>query len=103
MEKNRKELHGNGKAEVAGMAIERLRFVDEGVDGGLGWKDVEERFDRLAKVSPGPVPVVNAVDFGYCIGEHVEVKCSLLRRRFLFKDDISLTKNYIQIYNFFSP
>ncbi|KAF5933932.1 hypothetical protein HYC85_030103 [Camellia sinensis] len=72
MEKNRRELHGNGEAEVAGMAIERLRFVDEGVDGGLGWKDVEERFDRLAKVSPGPVPVVNAVDFGYCIGEHVE-------------------------------
>ncbi|GMQ10915.1 hypothetical protein CsSME_00053727 [Camellia sinensis var. sinensis] len=68
MEKNRRELHGNGEAEVAGMAIERLRFVDEGVDGGLGWKDVEERFDRLAKVRPGPVPVVNAVDFGYCIG-----------------------------------
>ncbi|THG23388.1 hypothetical protein TEA_027957 [Camellia sinensis var. sinensis] len=48
MEKNRRELHGNGEAEVAGMAIERLRFVDEGVDGGLRMEQGHpgERCDR---------------------------------------------------------
>nr|DAD35041.1 TPA_asm: hypothetical protein HUJ06_005681 [Nelumbo nucifera] len=53
---------------VAGLAIERLRFIDQVASGGMEWKDVEDRFDRLSSTKCGSVPVVDWSDFAYCIG-----------------------------------
>ncbi|KAJ4974175.1 hypothetical protein NE237_007349 [Protea cynaroides] len=53
---------------AAGISIERLRFIDRMAHGGMEWKDVEERFNRLASTTAGSVPVVNRSDFAFCIG-----------------------------------
>jgi hypothetical protein len=47
-----------------------IRFVNVTGSGGMEWKDVDERFDRLALTKNGPEPVVNWSDFGFCIGEN---------------------------------
>ncbi|XP_052179764.1 respiratory burst oxidase homolog protein F-like [Diospyros lotus] len=65
---NLPELNENGEAEVDGAAIGHLRFVDEAASGGLEWKDVEARFDRIANIKPGQARAISAADFGFCIG-----------------------------------
>ncbi|XAR63803.1 NAD(P)H oxidase [Bertholletia excelsa] len=65
----RNELRCEGGGEETWATVGRLRSVGNGVNTEeLRWEIVEERFDRLARTSPGSVPVVSAVDFCYCIG-----------------------------------
>ncbi|XP_077230452.1 respiratory burst oxidase homolog protein F-like [Tasmannia lanceolata] len=59
---------GNEPASIAGRSIQRLRFIDQLTNGRMEWKEVEERFDRLASTEPGRVPVVSRLDFASCIG-----------------------------------
>ncbi|XP_062170231.1 respiratory burst oxidase homolog protein F-like isoform X2 [Alnus glutinosa] len=62
------QLLQNGEVSMAESGIEGLRFVNVTGSGGMEWKDVDERFDRLALTKNGPEPVVNWSDFGFCIG-----------------------------------
>jgi hypothetical protein len=64
------QLLQNGEVSMAESGIEGLRFVNVTGSGGMEWKDVDERFDRLALTKNGPEPVVNWSDFGFCIGEN---------------------------------
>ncbi|KAG9439094.1 hypothetical protein H6P81_019259 [Aristolochia fimbriata] len=52
---------------VAGRSIENLRYIIE--TGRMGWKEVEERFDRLA-LSTGAdgIAALDVTDFACCIG-----------------------------------
>ncbi|KAA8541035.1 hypothetical protein F0562_024998 [Nyssa sinensis] len=60
---NRWQLNENVAISVAGcLEIELLRFIE------MEWKDVEERFNRLAKTGSSPLPAMNALDFSLCIG-----------------------------------
>lgn len=60
-----------GEASTAGSATKTqwLRFVGTMGNGGMEWKGVEERFDRLALTGNGVEPVIKWSDFGLCIGE----------------------------------
>lgn len=53
--------------------IEWLRFIDLTSNGGMGWKDVEGRFDRLAFAQCQIEPVLKWSDFGLCIGEQTYI------------------------------
>jgi hypothetical protein len=65
------QLLQNGEVSMAESGIEGLiRFVNVTGSGGMEWKDVDERFDRLALNKNGPEPVVKWSDFGFCIGEN---------------------------------
>ncbi|KAK9926111.1 hypothetical protein M0R45_023359 [Rubus argutus] len=48
--------------------IEWLRFIDLTSNGGMGWKDVEDRYDRLAFAQCQIEPVLKWSDFALCIG-----------------------------------
>lgn len=58
--------------------IEWLRFIDLTSNGGMGWKDVEDRFDRLAFAQCQIEPVLKWSDFGLCIGEQTTFYCLYL-------------------------
>lgn len=63
-------LAQNGEASMARASVELPRFIcisDHG--GGVEWKDIGKRFDRLAFTRNGLEPVVKWSDFGFCIGE----------------------------------
>ncbi|CAL9031437.1 unnamed protein product [Prunus brigantina] len=59
-----------GEASTAGSATKTqwLRFVGTMGNGGMEWKGVEERFDRLALTGNGVKPVIKWSHFGLCIG-----------------------------------
>ncbi|KAL5544619.1 hypothetical protein UlMin_008403 [Ulmus minor] len=63
-------LPGNGEASMAGGSTkEWLRFFGIMGNGGVEWKEVENRFDRLAMADGnGSEPVVKWSEFGICIG-----------------------------------
>lgn len=69
------QLLENGEvySMAAGSGIDnigRLRFIDIMGNGGIEWKNVEERFNQLAFTqNSGPEPLMKWSDFGICIGE----------------------------------
>lgn len=72
---NDDQLLENGEvySMAAGSGIDnigRLRFIDIMGNGGMEWKNVEERFNQLAFTqNSGPEPLMKWSDFGICIGE----------------------------------
>ncbi|KAK6925109.1 Ferric reductase transmembrane component-like domain, partial [Dillenia turbinata] len=74
-------LTEDGVKSVAESALEWLRFINQATAGGLQWKEVENRFDRLASTGSGPVPVIESSEFGFCIGmqQNPEFANELLR------------------------
>ena len=69
------QLLENGEvySMAAGSAIDNievLRFIDIMGNGGMEWKNAEERFNQLAFTqNSGPEPLMKWSDFGICIGE----------------------------------
>ncbi|XP_068655865.1 respiratory burst oxidase homolog protein A-like [Aristolochia californica] len=56
---------------VAGRVIEHLRFIDRAVKSGQqGWKEVEERFHRLASTGLDGISALDPTKFGGCVGMH---------------------------------
>ena len=52
-------------------AIQGVGFIN-GIDGhsGMEWKDLEKRFDQVARTESGAEPAVTWSEFGFCIGEN---------------------------------
>jgi len=49
-------------------------FIDQ---GGMEWKDVEKRFDQVARTGRSTEPVVRWSEFGFCIGENRKLKSTV--------------------------
>ncbi|XP_021286943.1 respiratory burst oxidase homolog protein A-like [Herrania umbratica] len=90
---------GSRRISVVSLSdCERLRFVDT---AGSEWRNVENRFNRLATTVNGHEPVVKWSDFGSCIGmrespEFANELLRALRGRRDWKKDI--TKNELHNY-----
>lgn len=69
---NRIQLRENGEVSMAKSDIEGLVSpIDIMGNGGMEWKDVEERFNLLASnENNGFEAEVKWSDFGFCIGEN---------------------------------
>ncbi|XP_042496766.1 respiratory burst oxidase homolog protein A-like [Macadamia integrifolia] len=104
--RNESRLAGNWVPMVAGIATERLRFIDRMAQSGTEWKHVEERFDRLVSTTTaGPVPVVNRSDFAFCIGmedtaEFAEKLLEALQRRSSNIDNLQLEITKAQLHDY---
>ncbi|XP_043705777.1 respiratory burst oxidase homolog protein A-like [Telopea speciosissima] len=103
--RNESQLAGNWVPTVAGFAIERLRFIDRMANSRNDWKDMEERFDRLASTTTGPIPFVNRSDFAFCIGmedtpEFAEELLEALEGRSRNRDNLQLEITKAQLHDY---
>lgn len=58
--------------------IQGVGFIN-GIVGRIGmeWKDLEKRFDQVARTESGAEPAVTWSEFGFCIGENSKLKSTV--------------------------
>jgi len=59
-------------------ATQGVGFINGFVgQSGVEWKDVEKRFDQVARTGRSTEPVVRWSEFGFCIGENRKLKSTV--------------------------